>query len=159
MSFFFVFNSSFVFFFFQTPLVLGLLVVLQSIMVGVMSYLSGASSWFSYILIMIFVSGMMIIFLYISSLSSNLVYNLNGGFILLVLMTMFVGLNLSLLYVLNSWGFLSGLWDMDLFCYVYKLYSSWVISFTVLMMTYLLIVLFVVVKLSMVKNSPIRSFK
>nr|UGS80487.1 NADH dehydrogenase subunit 6 [Nepiomorpha sp. NespEL] len=60
-----------IFFISNNPLSLGLTLIFQTIMVGLMLGNLSKSFWFFYILIMIFIGGMLILFIYVTSIFPN----------------------------------------------------------------------------------------
>nr|ALO77346.1 NADH deshydrogenase subunit 6 [Chirotenon longimanus] len=68
---FMMFFLSSMFMFLKHPLSLGLTLLLQTILVALISGLLNSSFWFSYIIFLILVGGLMILFIYMTSVASN----------------------------------------------------------------------------------------
>nr|YP_009512810.1 NADH dehydrogenase subunit 6 [Metapenaeus affinis]AXK15202.1 NADH dehydrogenase subunit 6 [Metapenaeus affinis]UUF68278.1 NADH dehydrogenase subunit 6 [Metapenaeus affinis] len=66
------------------PLAMGLMLLLQTMMICVTAGLSMNSFWFSYILFLIFLGGMLVLFMYVASLASNETFSFSS---LLVMVT------------------------------------------------------------------------
>nr|YP_010946645.1 NADH dehydrogenase subunit 6 [Margattea cuspidata]WGO57363.1 NADH dehydrogenase subunit 6 [Margattea cuspidata] len=53
------------------PLIMGLMLLIQTILISLITGMISPTFWFSYILFLIFVGGMLILFIYMTSLASN----------------------------------------------------------------------------------------
>nr|YP_007026827.1 NADH dehydrogenase subunit 6 [Metacrangonyx dominicanus]CCI69365.1 NADH dehydrogenase subunit 6 [Metacrangonyx dominicanus] len=149
-----------IFFYSWHPLFMGVMVALQSILIGLSIYLFSAVSWFSYLLFMIFLSGMMVILIYVSSLASNL--TMKYFFLSFKMMMFFMSLFMLfiLLYYKNTY-FCDNFIDFsNLTVTIFlagKVYSKEMYLFTLLIICYLLLVLILIVKNSMFTKGPLRS--
>nr|ARH10742.1 NADH dehydrogenase subunit 6 [Chaetosiphella stipae] len=76
----------------KSPLSSNLLILIQSIMLTMMINLINKTSWIAFMLIILYIGGLMIIFLYISSIAFNEI-NFNKNF-----MSMFI--KMTLIYIL-----------------------------------------------------------
>nr|ANU04563.1 NADH dehydrogenase subunit 6 [Hirondellea gigas] len=143
-----------------TPLYMSSLIILQTVCLAVIIFMLTSVAWFSFVLLMIFITGMMIIFIYVSSISSNMLFNkkfnLNYIYIWLVL---FVSVFICFWFIksfsdvtLNSLG---DLFVNPLSLFVYKPFSEYLMGLTVFFMVYLLFTLFVVVKNSVFLKGPL----
>merc|ERR1712221_33590 len=56
------------------PLAIGLALLSQTILICLITGLSSSSFWFSYILFLIFLGGMLVLFIYVTSLASNEIF-------------------------------------------------------------------------------------
>nr|DAZ91326.1 TPA_asm: ND6 [Echiuropus macronychus] len=154
---------SLIFMFSKAPLMLSIMIVSQTIVVALSIYTFLSTSWLSYILFMIFVSAMMVIFVYVSSLASNDFFVLphsvmwHAGY--------FLPLLALLTYMLmakqeNHLKTPSNLSDTDLTPLTsYKLYMTNTSSITMFLIVYLLIALIVVAKISMSPKGALRALK
>nr|UXP34363.1 NADH dehydrogenase subunit 6 [Cambaroides dauricus] len=149
------------------PLSMGLALFVQTILICVSSGLSNLSFWFSYILFIIFLGGMLVLFIYIASLASNEIFYLSPNFLhlatLFTLFSILIGFTFtdpllvstkfkivsSSLMVSNSFDYTSLL--------VSTIYSHSSMFFTLFLITYLLLTLFVVVKIINIYSSPMRT--
>lgn len=148
----------FIFIYRHSPLRLGLLVVLESFLVSLTIFLTSSTSWFSYLLFIIFLRGIIIIFIYVSSLAANEFFFTNFFlfsflFITLVGLVRFLKMNFLVIrglvdYSLNSSASLC-----------FKVYAPFIYALTVVIIVYLLVALLVVVKNSLFSEGPLRSKK
>nr|QQQ88799.1 NADH dehydrogenase subunit 6 [Hyalella armata] len=151
-------SLSFMFMQLVTPLSLGAIVVVFSFFISVSMVLICSTPWFSFLLFMLFLSGMMIIFIYVSSLASNELYFYSPYFFILALLW------LSPVLLKNETNKLMNMSDLSAsatnnYFIMYKAYSFSVCLFTMLLIIYLLITLIVVVKNSTMEEAPLRAKK
>nr|YP_010164053.1 NADH dehydrogenase subunit 6 [Macromedaeus distinguendus]QRK27342.1 NADH dehydrogenase subunit 6 [Macromedaeus distinguendus] len=144
------------------PLSLGITLLLQTIFMSLTVGISTYSFWFSYILFMIFLGGMLVLFIYVASLASNEIFS----FSLMTFLT-YTGIviSFSLLSLLLDPLFIStssSLPSSSINSYlstpliVSWIYNSPSMSFTLFIITYLLITLIVVVKIVNLFKGPLR---
>nr|YP_007026840.1 NADH dehydrogenase subunit 6 [Metacrangonyx goulmimensis]CCI69530.1 NADH dehydrogenase subunit 6 [Metacrangonyx goulmimensis] len=148
------------FFYSQHPLFMSTTIALQSILISTTIYLFSSTSWFGYLLFMIFLSGMMIILVYVSSLASNMLMkyfsldlSVYAMFLTLALSFFFVSQKANIFYDNNA-SFSN---SPNLVIVAGKIYSSETYLFTILIISYLLVVLILVVKNSFFTKGPLRS--
>nr|AXS65287.1 NADH dehydrogenase subunit 6 [Histeroidea sp. 1 KM-2017] len=73
------------------PMSMGLILLMQTVLVSINLSISSNNSWFSYILYLIMVGGMLILFIYMTSTASNEKFKLNTLMMLMLsLMMVFV---------------------------------------------------------------------
>nr|YP_009755829.1 NADH dehydrogenase subunit 6 [Harpalus pensylvanicus]QIQ23150.1 NADH dehydrogenase subunit 6 [Harpalus pensylvanicus] len=63
------------FMFMNHPLSMGLILLIQTLLISLMSGFFSYSYWFSYILFMVMIGGMLVLFIYMTSLASNEMFN------------------------------------------------------------------------------------
>nr|QXU57659.1 NADH dehydrogenase subunit 6 [Cherax parvus] len=149
------------------PLSMGLTLLTQTILICIMSGLFNPTFWFSYILFLIFLGGMLILFIYISSLASNEPFKMRLSSTLMVSSTFPLGASLVFLDPMlltskfyNSSEFL--LLDNKInpiYLSISTIYSSPQTPLTIFMISYLLLTLIVVVKIINITSSPLRPSK
>ena len=140
------------------PLTIGLALILTSLLMGVLISLAGPSSWLAYMLVIIFVRGIIIIILYISSLSSNetirprfFMKYTYGGVFLFALLIFARTPNLT-----SNSGPEKTFFSDPLFSIIYKTYTQLINPITTLIIFYLLIVLVTAVNIVKTGKSPLR---
>jgi NADH-ubiquinone oxidoreductase chain 6 len=148
-------GSALIFLQLSRPLRLGVIVAIFSILVRLSIYLINPTVWFSLLLVLLFLRGIMVIFVYVASLAHNepYLYHLNYRLLTIIL--------IRSVFIFNEkrkWGFLRELRPMDLNPHfvVYKVYSFGIYLFTTLLISYLFIRLVVVVKLATSREVPLR---
>lgn len=124
---------------------------------GVTLRTGSPSSWVSYILVIIFVRGIIIIILYIARLSSNEVIT-PSNFAKKTYLLFFIG---SLLFFTNPTPLyatqINEFFKNPLFSIVYKTYTQLINPITTLIIFYLLIVLVTAVNIIKTRKIPLRS--
>nr|QNV11699.1 NADH dehydrogenase subunit 6 [Rhamphomyia barbata] len=69
--------SSFIFMQMNHPLAMGLMLLMQTFLICLITGLMTKSFWFSYILFLIFLGGMLVLFIYVTSLASNEMFSMS----------------------------------------------------------------------------------
>nr|AXI98776.1 NADH dehydrogenase subunit 6 [Pseudoniphargus sp. 2-Canaries] len=145
------------------PLFLSMMIISQTINLAIITALFTMSSWFSFMLLMIYLSGMMIIFIYVSSMASNELFYTN----IKMLPSMLLGLTIITSIYLSWHSFLPSdsmsMLDLNLLQVsvfkTMKMYSKSLFMMTILLIIYLLMTMIVVVKNSSFSEGPMRSHK
>nr|UOU84951.1 NADH dehydrogenase subunit 6 [Hydrophoria linogrisea] len=164
MSLLFIFN--FIFMNMKHPLAMGLTLLIQTTLVCLTSGLMAKSFWFSYILFLVFLGGMLVLFIYVTSLASNEMFSFSIKlvfislmlFFLLMMMLFFLDKNYLLQYFnteINSINNLNS-YLMENSLSLNKLYNYPTNLMTILLMNYLLITLIAVVKITNLFKGPLR---
>lgn len=127
------------------PLSLGLMLVIQTILIAIFSGLLINSFWFSYLLILIFLGGLLILFIYVSTLASNeqiATFIPKSPVILLFLFTVisFIALNPSKIFLFND--------NTSRIINIAWIYSRPFIIISSFLIIYLFIVLIAIVKIT-----------
>jgi len=82
------------------PLAMGLTLIFQTALAATMTSILAGTFWFSYLLVLIFLGGMLILFVYVSALAPNEPLNSPSPQTLLTLI--FIGVFLTLSFILPS---------------------------------------------------------
>nr|AXI98594.1 NADH dehydrogenase subunit 6 [Pseudoniphargus grandis] len=147
----------------SSPLFMSAVIILQTIALAITISLFAVSSWFSYMLLMIYLSGMMIVFIYISSMASNELFRLNISlpFILLLLLIIASALYFSphILAPSDSTNLLDLTLTQASVVKTTKMYSKSLFMMTILLIIYLLLAMIMVVNASSFSEGPLRSAK
>nr|UBN08908.1 NADH dehydrogenase subunit 6 [Panesthia sloanei] len=141
------------------PLAMGLVLLIQTILISMITGLSTQSFWFSYILFLIFIGGMLVLFIYITSLASNEIFILSTKLVYLLvitapLMTFLLKTDFSITMNQESLTFLTINNSTSL--PLLKLYNYPTGMLNIIMAIYLLITLIAVVKIINVFSGPLR---
>nr|ADW41348.1 NADH dehydrogenase subunit 6 [Drosophila robusta] len=150
------------------PLAMGLVLLLQTILISLITGLMTKTFWFSYILFLIFLGGMLVLFIYVTSLASNEMFNLSIKLTLISLIMLTLLMMISFIIDKNSSSFFLINNEMqsisNLMSYfsenslsLNKLYNFPTNLVTILLMNYLLITLIVIVKITKMFKGPLRS--
>nr|NP_775075.1 NADH dehydrogenase subunit 6 [Triops cancriformis]QCZ36072.1 NADH dehydrogenase subunit 6 [Triops cancriformis]QCZ36085.1 NADH dehydrogenase subunit 6 [Triops cancriformis]BAC53604.1 NADH dehydrogenase subunit 6 [Triops cancriformis] len=154
--------NSLMFMFLIHPLSMGLNLMIQSLLICLYTGSFFLNYWFSYTLFLIFLGGLLVLFIYISSLASNEMFQLNVKlmfFLSLCFLSIF--LILSFLYETPWTTMIAFTWSKmvtveNMVSHVYKNSN---IQLMLFMVTYLLVTLLVVVNITKLDVGPLRLLK
>nr|AML26042.1 NADH dehydrogenase subunit 6 [Staphylinidae sp. BMNH 1274248] len=153
---------SILFMFLNHPMTMGLILLLQTISVSLITGNLMLNFWFSYIIFLIMVGGMLVLFIYMTSIASNEMFNFSKNLIIIIMM-MIIFMNLFLLidpfFFTLTQSLIESVNYNNKFNYnlsKFFNYPSMIIIF--MMITYLFITLIAVVKITKIEYGPLRQF-
>nr|YP_010894973.1 NADH dehydrogenase subunit 6 [Anasimyia lunulata]WJW73486.1 NADH dehydrogenase subunit 6 [Anasimyia lunulata] len=160
--------SSFIFIQMNHPLSMGLMLLVQTILVSCITGLMAKSFWFSYILFLIFVGGMLVLFIYMTALASNEMFamSMKMTFLSIIgLMTLMITIYFmdKMMLSFNSLNNeMTSIVDMNSYTSenslnLIKLYNYPSNMITILLINYLLITMIASIKITKLFYGPIRS--
>nr|AIW64787.1 NADH dehydrogenase subunit 6 [Indopodisma kingdoni] len=148
------------------PMSMMLFIILQTFLIGLMSGTMMESFWLSYILFLTFLGGMLVLFIYITSIASNEMFQPKSiimlfSFILWMIImmlfimtdkTMFMDFfkNTETMNINNIINYQEMTFSLE------KLYNNPTFIITMMMMIYLFLALLAVVKITNINQGPIR---
>uniref|UniRef100_A0AB38ZHA5 NADH dehydrogenase subunit 6 n=1 Tax=Ledropsis sp. 1 XYW-2023a TaxID=3078463 RepID=A0AB38ZHA5_9HEMI len=145
--------------FMKNPMSMGLLLMFYSFFV---SFLIGSimlTSWFCIIIMLMMIGGLLVIFMYISSISSNEKFkvSLNLFFVLMFIIFPFE----EFLFEFHSFDYINMLNDLDLYesFFLVSFYNKSCFCLTAFMVFYLIFTMIVVSSVVKHFKGPLRSFK
>nr|URX54029.1 NADH dehydrogenase subunit 6 [Neotermes cubanus] len=140
------------------PLAMGLMLLMQTMMVCLISGLMHQSFWFQYILFMVFVGGMLVLFIYMASLASNEMFSLSTKMMMLLTTTMMASMFIKDWTTINMSEMMDHITTLEneITTMTSKLYNQPNGILTTMMVMYLLMTLIVVVKITDVSSGPLR---
>nr|YP_010170665.1 NADH dehydrogenase subunit 6 [Allantus togatus]QRZ60647.1 NADH dehydrogenase subunit 6 [Allantus togatus] len=160
----FLFLNSTLFMMMKTPLSMGLILLIQTMNISMISGIMSFNFWYSYIIFLIMLGGMLILFIYVSSLSSNQKFYFNKKIIFISIFMMMI----LMLMIMNSKYFNHNNLDLMNFSTMEiennfllkmslnKLYNKPTNQIMILLINYLLLTLFIVVKITNINLGPLR---
>nr|YP_010240838.1 NADH dehydrogenase subunit 6 [Calohilara tibetensis]QTG40246.1 NADH dehydrogenase subunit 6 [Calohilara tibetensis] len=167
MLYSFTLISSFIFMQMNHPLAMGLMLLIQTLFICLITGLLTKSFWFSYILFLIFLGGMLVLFIYVTSLASNEMFSMSMKLMMNCLI-MFLMMNM-LFMMMDKMQIISFLMNNDMNSIdnmnsfinentlnLNKLYNYPTNLITLLLINYLLITLIAIVKITNVFYGPLR---
>nr|AYW52178.1 NADH dehydrogenase subunit 6 [Anthicidae sp. 1 ACP-2013] len=147
------------FMFMMHPLSMGMMLLIQTLMVSLMTGKFCINYWFSYILFLILIGGMLILFMYMTSIASNEKFKPNMKFIVIT------PIMLSTLLFPETWKFMSNTpimkhikiealnnLEMSMIKFIH-LPLNMILMFMIL---YLLLTLIAIVKITNMSSGPLR---
>ena len=146
------------------PLAIGLGLLLQTILICCTTGLSRMSFWFSYILFLIFLGGILVLFIYVTSLASNEIFKPSLGLTSIILIFISVGILLNFIdplivpqsILIKSSSYIKDIPYTADISLVTTIYNPTNINLTIFIVFYLLLTLIVVVKITDVFFGPLR---
>nr|URX52809.1 NADH dehydrogenase subunit 6 [Cryptotermes cavifrons] len=139
------------------PLAMGVMLLMQTMMTCLISGLMYKSFWFQYILFMVFIGGMLVLFIYVASLASNEMFSLSTKMMTASATAMLMSAMLKDWTTPDSSD--STMYNMtsnEVSLMTSKLYNQPSGTLTILMALYLLMTLIVAVKITNVSRGPLR---
>nr|QNP09763.1 NADH dehydrogenase subunit 6 [Ochthebius sp. IBE<ESP> AN76] len=148
-----------IFLFMIHPLSMGMILLSQTIIISLITGFLNYNYWFSYILFIIMIGGMLVLFIYMTSIASNEKFKFNNK---LLLFSMFmIMITMILFLIMDMFNFNMNDFNNNLyFNYNYltlsKFYNTPSNMIMFMMIMYLLITLIAIVKITDFKLGPLR---
>nr|QZZ18199.1 NADH dehydrogenase subunit 6 [Bibasis miraculata] len=155
--------------FLNHPLSMGLMILIQTLLICLLSGMLINTYWFSYILFLTFLGGLLVLFIYVSSIASNELFKLSFLNNFIMILSLMIIILLSLLFMNNlNWMNLSNNYEMNNFFNHYmfinnenninltKLYNKQTYFLMMMMIIYLFMTLVAVVKITNIFYGPLR---
>nr|YP_010384329.1 NADH dehydrogenase subunit 6 [Mesacturoides brevisquamatus]UGW52210.1 NADH dehydrogenase subunit 6 [Mesacturoides brevisquamatus] len=147
------------------PLAMGMMLLLQTLAICAITALMNFHVWFSYILFLIFLGGMLVLFIYITSLASNEMFQFS--FKMITFFTFMISLGVLVTMFLDPLLLDFKMASSDMHKYmgtsynsqavlISNIYSTNTMNTTLFMILYLLLTLIVVVKITYTFLGPLR---
>nr|YP_009967220.1 NADH dehydrogenase subunit 6 [Parasesarma bidens]ATV99237.1 NADH dehydrogenase subunit 6 [Parasesarma bidens] len=143
------------------PLAMGLTLLIQTVLISITVGISTYSFWFSYILFLVFLGGMLVLFIYVASLASNESFYFSNSLLFLFLTMTFISilfLFMDPFLMLNSSSLpTSSFKIMTSTPFIINwIYNTPSMIFTIFIISYLLLMLIVVLKITNLFKGPLR---
>nr|YP_007316737.1 NADH dehydrogenase subunit 6 [Ceracris kiangsu]ADB78283.1 NADH dehydrogenase subunit 6 [Ceracris kiangsu]QOL00891.1 NADH dehydrogenase subunit 6 [Ceracris fasciata fasciata] len=148
------------------PMSMMMFIIMQTLIIGLITGTMMESFWLSYILFLTFLGGMLVLFIYITSISSNEMFKPKS--INLIISIILFMISMTILVILNKMMFMDLVKNtetMNINNYINyqemtmsleKLYNLPTSIITMMMMIYLFLALVAVVKITNINQGPIR---
>nr|AXS66028.1 NADH dehydrogenase subunit 6 [Cobelura sp. KM-2017] len=160
---YFLFFSTMIFLFLSHPLSLGSILLIQTIFIAMISGSMNLNYWFSYILFLIMIGGMLILFIYMTSIASNekfkfsmkitftiIFMSLMIFFLLMIYETIVFNMKF-MTYEMFNWNLMTEYKNS-----MNKLFKLPLLSTFYMMIIYLFITLIMTVKITNLNYGPLR---
>nr|YP_010946333.1 NADH dehydrogenase subunit 6 [Anisolampra panfilovi]WGO57051.1 NADH dehydrogenase subunit 6 [Anisolampra panfilovi] len=141
------------------PLAMGLILLMQTTFISIITGMLTQSFWFSYVLFLIFLGGMLVLFIYITSLASNEMFIMSTKILLFSIITLPMFLSLYKFIIPNfinqetlSFLIINNSTSLPLM----KLYNQPTSIITIILALYLFLTLIAVVKITNIFKGPLR---
>nr|UHA55367.1 NADH dehydrogenase subunit 6 [Ancylis unculana] len=154
--------------FLNHPLSMGMMILTQTIFTCIVSGMMINTYWFSYILFLTFLGGLLVLFIYVSSIASNELFKSNfylqkisliGFFIILIFSMMTLKLNwmtLDLNDEMNKFFNFNLFFNNENKINLSKLYNNQTFLLMMMMIIYLFIALITMIKITNIFYGPLR---
>ncbi|YP_004769885.1 NADH dehydrogenase subunit 6 (mitochondrion) [Pieris rapae] len=162
---------SFVMLFSKHPLSMGLMIITQTLILSLILGVYINTYWFSYILFLVFLGGLLVLFIYVSSIASNEMMNFSFKMKLFFLLMINMMMILSILKMKNYFNFIDNFINNEMnemtnyFLFfnenkikLSKLYNSQTFLMIMMIIIYLFITLIAIIKITNIFFGPLRSF-
>nr|QOL00709.1 NADH dehydrogenase subunit 6 [Omocestus haemorrhoidalis] len=148
------------------PMSMMMFIIIQTFFVGLITGTTMESFWLTYILFLMFLGGMLVLFIYITSIASNELFK-NKSIVLIISMIMTI-ITMMILIITDKMMFLDVIKDtetmninnsinfQEMTMSLGKLYNKPTFIITMMMMIYLFLALVAVVKITNINQGPIR---
>nr|YP_010139287.1 NADH dehydrogenase subunit 6 [Kaylathalia klovstadi]QQK54741.1 NADH dehydrogenase subunit 6 [Kaylathalia klovstadi] len=136
------------------PIALMVAILIQTVTVCGMIWVGKSLNWFSFILFLIFLGGLMVLFIYISCLASNEKFYLSYETPVTVMLITIIFL---VMLVTNQTSQMVKVNQTQEFSYIHSMYTQMMSMTTGVTMLYLLLTLIVVVKMTSKYEGPLRN--
>nr|YP_004072438.1 NADH dehydrogenase subunit 6 [Grapholita molesta]ADR72178.1 NADH dehydrogenase subunit 6 [Grapholita molesta] len=157
-------------FFLKHPLSMGLMILIQTLFTCMLTGMLINTYWFSYILFLTFLGGLLVLFIYVSSIASNELFKNNFFFSKIMLISISLIMIMSMFFTMKlNWMNISfndemnNFFNSNLFfnnenkISLSKLYNNQTFLMMMMMIIYLFIALVAVVKITNIFFGPLRS--
>nr|QLY89672.1 NADH dehydrogenase subunit 6 [Brachycentrus subnubilus] len=144
------------------PLMITIMMIIQTSIITMIIGLMSQTFWMSYIMFLTFIGGLLVLFIYISSLTSNKILNFNkmnliNMFILILIISWTANFftNFNNLETMKMFNF-SLMMNFENNLFMSNFYNQNELFFTIMMMIYLFLMLIISVKITNLQHSPMR---
>nr|YP_009667325.1 NADH dehydrogenase subunit 6 [Oxya japonica]ASC44539.1 NADH dehydrogenase subunit 6 [Oxya japonica] len=151
------------------PMSVMLFIIFQTLLIGLLTGTIMESFWLSYILFLTFLGGMLVLFIYITSIASNEMFQLKS--ITIISTSIMWIITMITFIVFDKMAFLDWFKNSEMMnvnmsinfqemtLSLLKLYNNPTFIITMMMMIYLFLALIAVVKITNINQGPIRKIK
>nr|YP_010527100.1 NADH dehydrogenase subunit 6 [Cechenena minor]UXR12437.1 NADH dehydrogenase subunit 6 [Cechenena minor] len=166
-----IFLLSIMMYFMNHPLSMGMLILIQTMMTCLLSGMMIKTYWFSYILFLTFLGGLLVLFIYVSSIASNEMFFSFSNNMKIMFITMFMMMIMTqITFTKNlNWMNLNNNLEMNnLLNFMFfnnenkinlnKFYNNNSSMLMLLLIIYLFITLIAIVKITNIFFGPLRTF-
>nr|YP_009630390.1 NADH dehydrogenase subunit 6 [Neuroperla schedingi]QBP33905.1 NADH dehydrogenase subunit 6 [Neuroperla schedingi] len=160
--------SSLIFTQMNHPLAMGMMLLIQTLIICLSTGLMTKGFWFSYILFLVFLGGLLVLFIYVTSLASNEMFSLSSKMILISGAPLIILMSVTL--IMDPFNLISGQTTSDSVesttymtlnqeeanSSLMKLYNMPTSIITILLVIYLFLTLIAVVTITNIFHGPLR---
>nr|YP_009743794.1 NADH dehydrogenase subunit 6 [Adhemarius dentoni]QIE12537.1 NADH dehydrogenase subunit 6 [Adhemarius dentoni] len=163
-------SLSMVMYFLNHPMSMGLMILIQTLMTCLLSGMLIKTYWFSYILFLTFLGGLLVLFIYVSSVASNEIFFMSNNFKKIMMMITIIIIIQFFFYNNLQWMNSNNNMEMNNFINIMffnnenkislnKLYNNYSSMLTMILIIHLFITLIAIVKITNIFYGPLRTFQ
>uniref|UniRef100_A0AB38ZGH2 NADH-ubiquinone oxidoreductase chain 6 n=1 Tax=Hexarthrius vitalisi TaxID=617888 RepID=A0AB38ZGH2_9SCAR len=142
------------------PLSLGLILLIHSILIALISGWMNLTFWYSYIMLLIMIGGMLVLFMYMTNVASNEKFKFSSSmaiFMVLSLLLFIMSLTLTDQWLINIKMIISEMpMSPDPLSSLNKYLNFPAIFISAALIIYLLMTMIIVIKIINIKHGPLR---
>lgn len=149
------------------PLAIGIILLLQTFLICLLCGFVTKTFWFSYVLFLIFLGGILVLFIYVTSLASNEIFNFSikilifslFSLIISTIILLFIDKNIIINYLINLENErlrFEKRYFIENSLILNKLYNFPINFITIMLIIYLFLTLIAVVKITNIFEGPLR---
>nr|YP_010022283.1 NADH dehydrogenase subunit 6 [Pentatoma semiannulata]QOL12473.1 NADH dehydrogenase subunit 6 [Pentatoma semiannulata] len=136
------------------PLSMGLILIIKTMITAAIVGYMMKSFFFSYIIIIIMLSGALVLFIYMASIASNEKFNLSVKMVLSMITTLALSMLMTMLIISNN--YFNFEMKMNESISLIKIFNMMSAKLTMMMIIYLLLTMIVVSNIAKVIEGPLR---
>nr|ALO71048.1 NADH deshydrogenase subunit 6 [Pselaphinae sp. 6 EF-2015] len=136
------------------PLSMGIVLFIQTLLISILTGMLINNFWFSYIMFLVFIGGLLILFMYMTSIASNEILKFSTTYLLPILLLIITGLFMK--FFTDNFYSLKFYINLNNNEFMIKFFNTPNNKIMFLLITYLLITLIATVKITNIKYGPIR---
>nr|AII41706.1 NADH dehydrogenase subunit 6 [Petrobiellus sp. 2 JZ-2014] len=150
------------------PLTMGLILMTQTTLIAILIGTLNQTFWFSYVLFLIFIGGLLVLFIYVASLAANEMFmfssksfiSMNMSLLMTIILMLNMDTSLMTTKMLNSETTMMMSNNIEkIITSISKFYTSEMMPITVMIILYLFLTLIVIVKITQLTKGPLRTTK
>lgn len=161
---------SFIIYFLSHPLSIGFFILIQTILTCILSGIFIKTYWFSYILFLTFLGGLLVLFIYVSRIASNEIFIFSNNIKIIIFFLIFLLIFIQFIFYKNLYwinlNINSEINNFSNFLFfnnenkinLNKLYNNYSTILIILLIIYLFITLIAIVKITNIFYGPLRIF-
>nr|ALO70349.1 NADH deshydrogenase subunit 6 [Atheta gagatina] len=151
---------SIIFLFLNHPMTLGLTLLIQTMLIALITGMLNTTFWFSYILFLIMVGGMLVLFIYMTSIASNEMFSYSNSIMIymsiIFISSIFIYLIMDFYMININFIYLENMFFHKNNYSITKFFNYPSIMIIFMMIIYLFITLIAVVKITKIEYGPLR---
>nr|YP_009743989.1 NADH dehydrogenase subunit 6 [Adhemarius dariensis]QIE12758.1 NADH dehydrogenase subunit 6 [Adhemarius dariensis] len=159
---------SMIMYFMHHPLSMGLMILTQTLLTCLLSGMLIKTYWFSYILFLTFLGGLLVLFIYVSSIASNEMFIIQNNFkkLLILMIILIIITQIFSIKNLNWMNFNNNSEMNNFYNFMFfnnenkinmnKLYNNYSSTLTMILIIHLFITLVAIVKITNIFYGPLR---